>query len=437
MAQWRDERDAGAGSIEDLEPVARPARVGSSPSARIPALIVGTLLVGVVAVGVAGRSQAPRIPAPPAAAASSSPALPTSTDRTPRAASSSEEPSSPTSTPHRRPLPRDVPLDLAIGLDLRFWFLLVAENERLLRADLTPDNGFYQSVPIDDSWGDGVRARIFGRLGDNPKTRLTNTPVPVVPKGSLDLPLRLDESSVDAVTLGALRQDGRLGGLVLRVRLEQGRGRPGPTLLIVEAVRTAVIRQDDSAPESARDAERYGSTNADYDRALASRATREALARSPRCARMLDPRLGRSEANLMGCERALMRAGTAGASIPPAPIGATYWLDLRLDGEAIALQALDEAAGSAHEASFPYPESWYVSAPVLGLYGHSTQGAPATIATLQLSLGPNGQPGIPVELAHGPVQPGEVGSATWMVTLTRGQPHGLAVLVRVRPADLP
>ncbi|CAN5700896.1 hypothetical protein BH24CHL8_BH24CHL8_07740 [soil metagenome] len=437
MAQWRDERDAGAGSIEELGSAARPARVGSSTSARIPALIVGTLLVGVVAVGVAGRSQAPRIPAPPAAAASTSPALPASTDQTPRATSSSEEPSSPTSTPDRRPLPRDVPLDLAPGLDLRFWFLLVAENERLLRADLTPDNGFYQSVPIDDSWGDGVRARIFGRLGDDPAMRLTDTRVPSVPEGSLDLPLRLDESSVDAVTLGALRQDGRLDGLVLRVRLEQGRGRPGPTLLIVEAVRTAVIQEDAAAPESARDDDRYGSTNADYDRALASRATREALARSPRCARMLDPRLGRSEANLMGCERALMRAGTAGASIPPTPIGATYWLDLRLDGEAIALQALDAAAEGAHEAFFPYPESWYVRAPVLSLYGHSKRGASATIATLQLSKGTRGQPGIPVELAHGPVQPGDMGSPIWIVTLTRGQPHGLAVLVQVLPADLP
>jgi hypothetical protein len=77
-------------------------------------------------------------------------------------------------------------------------------------------------------------------------------------------------------------------------------------------------------------------------------------------------------------------------------------LDLRLDGALIDLQPLEETADGSYQATFPYPETWYVEAPVLGLYGHgTTDGWPVTMATLQLTKGPRGVPGIPVELASG------------------------------------
>lgn len=75
-----------------------------------------------------------------------------------------------------------------------------------------------------------------------------------------------------------------------------------------------------------------------------------------------------------------------------------------------------------------------MKAPVLGLYGHSIiDGRPATMATLQLSKGPRGQPGTPVALASAPSPVVNGRSSIWSVTLTRGQPNGLAILVQVRP----
>jgi len=320
--------------------------------------------------------------------------------------------------------------------------VLVSDGERLLRADLDRSNGFYQSVSIDDSWGDDVRARLFGRLGDNQAVRLTDMPVPRVPQGSLDLPLRLAEGFVDAEDLGSRDPNQPLSDLHVRVRLEQGHGRPPSTLLVVDVVTAVVIRDDASAPgadaEEDADANADGDANADadYDRALAKGATREALRRSSRCARMLDPRIGRSEANLEGCERAIVRAGPVAASPPPAPAGAVYWLDLQLAGAPAQPTALEMRADGVYEEYFPYPESWYFRAPILGLYGRSPQGEPVTIATVQLSRGPDGQPGLPVQLAYGPVRIGLPEEPLWMVTLSRGQPHGLAVLVQIVPPDL-
>ncbi|MDQ3493613.1 MAG: hypothetical protein M3452_10195, partial [Chloroflexota bacterium] len=180
----------------------------------------------------------------------------------------------------------------------------------------------------------------------------------------------------------------------------------------------------------------------------------EALTLSTRCSRMLDPRIGRSEANLDGCLRFFARQGVtwtvtpgtsgpiaptpsplASAPVPPAaPDGATYWLDLRLDGELINLQPLVETADGTYEAYFPYAESWYVEAPVLGLYSHNTiDGWPVTMTALQLTKGPRGVPGLPFELASAPSPLHGDATTIWSVTLIRGQPHGLAVVVDVQP----
>ncbi len=441
MAQWRDEENADAGTIEELAPVAQPARVGGNRSARIPALLVGAILVGVVAVGVSGRSVEPRTSVAPLTAASATPAPFSSADPTPVGAGQGDEPS-PSRTLAPRP-PAPFPVELSpesspFGDELHFWLVLRADGEPLLRADLIAANGFRQRVPIGSVEDRDLRVRLVGRLGSNRALRLADVAVPRVPEGSLDLPLVL---AVGLVEAGALGLGAPLADLRYELRLESGPSRAG-SLLVAEVAQayTTTTTYNDAPNQAAR------------DRALASGEVREALTHSSRCARMLDPRIGRSEANLDGCLPSLAREGvtwtvTPGtaasggptaqvpqASPPSVPDGATYWLDLRLDGQRITLQPLDEVPDGTYEAFFPYPESWYVKAPELGLYGPSIiDGRPAPMAIVQLSKGPRGQPGIPVELASGPVRRGLPGSTFWSVTLTRGQPHGLAILVQVRP----
>ncbi|MBA3307761.1 MAG: hypothetical protein H0T04_03635, partial [Chloroflexi bacterium] len=319
MAHWRDQRGQEEARIEELEPVARPARVGTSRSARIPALIVGALLVGVAAVGVSGRTEPPRDPATRLAAATGSPAPAASSGPTPEAsspdASSSREGDlspAPGRGPAGRGLLRSEPPPEVIPDrdDLRFWLVLLSDGEPLLRADLNASNGFYQSVRIDDSMGDDLRARLFGRLGDDQAVRLTDIPVPRVRQRSLDLPLSLAESFIDAADLGSRDPNGLSSDLHMRIRLEQGAGHPPSTMLVVDVLTTVVINDaTDPGAAAEGDTEAEAEAEADYDRALANGATREALRRSSRCARMLDPRIGRSEANLEGCERAIVRAG--------------------------------------------------------------------------------------------------------------------------------
>lgn len=231
MTQWRDEQDADLGSIEELETVARrPARVGSSRSARIPALIVATLLVGVVAAGVSGRTEPPPTPVPPMAATDASPAPPPSD-------SPGDEPFSPPgplpATP--QPFPVEVTPDfLSLGDELRFWLVVLSDDERLLRIDLDATHGFYQSVPIDRTWGDDIRARLVGRAGTNAAIRVADVRVVQAPNGSLDLPLELGSGIVRAQALESGDPNGRLSDLRYELRLEHGRGRPGPTLLVAE-----------------------------------------------------------------------------------------------------------------------------------------------------------------------------------------------------------
>ncbi len=438
MTQRRDERRADTSSIEELGSVALPTRVGSTRSGLMPAFVVGALLVAVVAVGVSGRTEAPRTEVPPLAAAPTSPAPSASESPAP---SSSPQPSTRPATPE--PTPRYEPTE-PWSPDLRFWLVVLSDGQRLLRTDLELTDGFYRTVPIEGAWGDDVRARLVGRGGTDGAVPLADVRVPRVPDGSLDLPLELAGGLVDAVTLGSSDRSPRRGPSVLRyeIRLEQGCGSPGSGLLVAEVTRPSYITYSDPANlDEAR------------DRALASGEVQEALTHSPRCSRMLDPRTGRSAANLDGCLRFFARQGvtwtvtpgemapTAPATPsppptlpPPSPDGATYWLDLRLDSELIDLQPLQETADGTYQASFPYPETWYVKAPVLGLYGHNTiDGWPVTMATLQLTKGPRGVPGLPVVLASAPSPLAGGAVPIWSVTLIRGQPHGLAVVVDVRP----
>ena len=442
MTQWRDDGHSHAGTIEELDPVARPARVGSSRSARIPALIVAALLVGVVAAGVSGRTERPSTPVPPMAATDASPAPPPTNSPTPPGVEPLSPPERAPATP--KPGPAYLPVEPWLP-ELRFWLVVLSDGQRQARLELESTDGFYGTVSIGEAWGDDVRTRLFGKVGTNEAVRLADVRVPRVPDGSLDLPLELGSGLVDAVTLGSGdRRSGRTPSVLrYQIRLEQGHGGPGPGRLVAEVLTAYTTTYgESSSPGEAR------------DRALASYEVQEALTHSSRCSRMLDPRTGRSEANLDGCLRFLAREGVTWAvtpgsaaptapeapstptSAPAAPDGATYWLDLRLDGDSIALEALDEAADGSYEAYFPYAESWYVKAPVLGLYGHSIiDGRPVSMATVQLTKGPRGQPGTPVELASAPSPRNEDqgGSPFWSVTLTRGQPHGLAILVQVRP----
>lgn len=445
MTQWRDERDAETGSIEELGSVALPTRVGSARSGLVPAVVVGALLAAVVAVGVSGRAETPRDPLPPVAAADASPETPAPGDPT-------QTPALPPGAPPPGPTPRQPATPGASALpevrgpsgDLRLSLVLESEDERLLSIDLNAKQGFYRAVPLTEALGEVVRARLFGRLGANERMEMATVPVPRVPDGSLDLPLELGGGPLPA----ALRTEPKRGPssdpLHYRLRLEQSSGRSGSPLLVAEvfAPKTTTYTESSTLDEA-------------RDRLVASVAVREALTLSTRCSRMLDPRIGRSEANLDGCLRFFARQGVTSAvnpggtaqtaprasanedsapAAPAPPEGAAYWLDLRLRGETIALEVLEEVADGTYEAYFPYDEAWYVKAPVLGLYGRrQVDTSVATITTLQLTKGPRGQPGTPVELAAGPLPAVSGRPPIWSVTLTRGQPDGLAVLVQVGP----
>ncbi len=295
MTQWRDRRHAEAGSIEELGTVAAPTRVGSTRSGLIPAFIVGALLVGVVAVGVSGRTEAPRDPLPPVAAASPAPSDPTS--EAPDASPQGDEPM-PVANPRTGgPFEVDA-LPEAWWTDLRFWLVVVSDGQRQARLELESTDGFYGTILIEGDWGGDIRVRLFGRAGTNDAIRVADIRVPRLPDGSLDLPLELDSGVVRAQAFGSGDPNGRLSDLRYELRLEPGRGRPGPTLLVAEvfAAYTTTYIESSSLDEA-------------RDRALASAEVQEALTHSPRCSRMLDPRLGRSEANLDGCLRFLARQG--------------------------------------------------------------------------------------------------------------------------------
>lgn len=298
MTQWRDPRHAGAGSIEELGTVAAPTRVGSTRSGLIPAFIVGALLVGVVAVGVAGRTQDPRTPTPPLTAASASPAPPDAAFTMPADSPEGDEPLPPPSTQPAAPEPFPVHVAVEPWMpELRFSLVLRTDGEPLLRADLLAANGFRQTIPIESTWGDGVRVRLVGRFEGKRAVRLTDVPVPRVPDGSLDLPLELASGLVDAGALGLRDTRRRLADLHVELRLEAGRD--GSTLLVAEVLPVLVSYDDGTAPD------------AYFDRAVADDTAREGLRRSLRCSRMLDPRIGRSEANLEGCAQVIGGVGSS------------------------------------------------------------------------------------------------------------------------------
>ncbi len=300
MTQWRDPRHAEAGSIEELETVAAPTRVGSTRSGLIPAFIVGALLVGVVAVGVSGRTEAPQDGLPPLAAVDASPAPADSSSPTPAASAQGDEPFSPPRTQPATPetSPDYLPVDPWLP-ELRFWLVLVSDGQRQARLELESTDGFYGTISMGATWGDDVRTRLFGKAGTNEAVRLADVLVPRVPDGSLDLPLELDSGFIDPMSLGstdAHRAWRRLSPLIYQLRLEQGGGHPGSALLVAEV-----------APDATYSVR--GVPDASRDRALASAEVQEALTHSARCSRMLDPKLGRSEANLDGCLRFFARQG--------------------------------------------------------------------------------------------------------------------------------
>jgi len=197
--------------------------------------------------------------------------------------------------------------------ELRFWLVLRADGERLLRADLDASHGFYQAVRMQDSWDDGARARLFGQSGTDQAVRLRNVRVPWAPVGSLDLPLVL---AVGLVEAGALGLGAPLADLRYELRLESGPSRAGSLLVAEVAQAYSTTTYNDAPNQAAR------------DRALASGEVQEALTHSSRCSRMLDPRIGRSEANLDGCLRSFAREGvtwtvtpgTAASGGPPAQV---------------------------------------------------------------------------------------------------------------------
>jgi hypothetical protein len=309
MAQWRDEENADAGTIEELAPVAQPARVGGNRSARIPALLVGAILIGVVAVGVSGRTAQPPIQVPPVAAVDASP-TPRRPDSPAPVAPQGHEPSSPPSTAPAttQPFPVEVFSELRPFDDgLRLWLVILSDGRRLLRTELEPIHPFYQPLPSLDARGDDVRVRLVARLGSNRAVRVAEVTVPRVPDRSVDLPLELASGLINADPLGARDPHRRLYDLHYALRLEGGRGRGLPAQLVAEISVMGTVSDDASAPHTTPSA-----PHTTRDRALASGAAREALRGAPRCARVLDPRTGRSEAALESCAPVLRRAGLLG-----------------------------------------------------------------------------------------------------------------------------
>ncbi|MDQ3492690.1 MAG: hypothetical protein M3452_05465, partial [Chloroflexota bacterium] len=299
MTQRRDERHADAGSIEELGSVALPTRVGSDRSALIPAFVVGALLVAVVAVGVSGRTEAPRDPVPPVAAFDASPTPPALGDPTHTPAPQRGGPRlAPTPGQPEPPSVDALPEIWWPSAELRFWLVLDSDDERLISTDLEATQGFYQAVPMTGALGDAVRARLFGRLGGNDRLQVADVLVPRVPDGSLDLPLELGGGPLPLALRTQPEHGWSVGPLHYQLRLEQSRGRPGSPLLVAEVFAPYTTTYiESSSPSEAR------------DRVLASAEVQEALTLSTRCSRMLDPRIGRSEANLDGCLRFFARQG--------------------------------------------------------------------------------------------------------------------------------
>ncbi len=219
MTQWRDERPAGSGSIEELGSVARPALVGSSRSAVIPALIVGGLLAGVVALGISGRPPGPRdAEPPPAAAADTSPA-----SLAPAQSPDATDPSAtPGPTPSRpRPSQPPPPNNPLLQDDVLFWVELVDDEGTLVRGYLAPGEEHRVSMTITGARSENVRLRLFGRIGDQEPFRLANVAVPAT-SGPLERPLVLDNRTLTADDWPDGYSTDGLTDLEYRLRLEGG-----------------------------------------------------------------------------------------------------------------------------------------------------------------------------------------------------------------------
>lgn len=223
MTQWRDEPPAGSGSIEELGSVARPARVGSSRSALIPALIVGALLVGVVALGMSGRSQDQRTAAPPPVSAVD--ASPRAPEDSPAPARSPDvidppPPDPPRGGPGPTPSLSDNPL---LQDDVLFWVELVDDEGPLVRGYLAPGEEHRVSMTITGARSDTVRVRLFGRIGDRATVRLTNVAIPDTSGQTLERPLLLDRRTLTAEEWPVEYRTDPLTDLEYRLRLENGR----------------------------------------------------------------------------------------------------------------------------------------------------------------------------------------------------------------------